>query len=138
MPDELTLASLVANLGAVGGFIYYSIKSNRSNGEERQKREEFFVKERQDRDNEWRAFLQTQQTTFLESIALRDTHWADMFKLQAEQRVEAMSQGMDQMREVTDQIRGLVEIFSSHETSSGDRATQILEAIRTIRATRKK
>src|SRR3990172_5099996 len=127
MPDELTLASLVANLGAVGGFIYYSIKVSKSNGEERQKR-----------DKEWRDFLQTQQTSFLESIGTRDGHWSEMFKLQAEQRGAAMSQGMEQMREVTEQIRGLVSIFLNHETTAAERTKSILDAINSIRASKRK
>jgi len=138
MPDELTLASLVANLGAVGGFIYYSIKQNKANGEEREKRETSFMLERQERDKEWRDFLQTQQTSFLESIGVRDGHWSEMFKLQAEQRGAAMSQGMEQMKEVTEQIRGLVSIFLDHETTAAERTKSIIEAINSIRASKRK
>jgi hypothetical protein len=48
-----------------------------------------------------------------------------------------MAHGMEQMKEVTEQIQGLVEIFLNHETTASERTKSILDAINSIKASKR-
>jgi hypothetical protein len=129
---------LVFQAGMVGAFIYYALRRDRHEADERK-----------ERDKQWQGFLEKQGATFVEALQNQDKDITEALQLDRTQRKEGMEMGTGYVNQLADAVTKMAADLSGaigdlanslgrHEGLAEIRHGRTLRAIQALQKTQQK